>query len=85
MTATWREVLSWSCEACDVESLLVESEDWRVKQASVFERRCTSCGAAARGTTIRPAGVHYDLTTRRDFYPKARYSTRRTVGPTQVP
>lgn len=81
MTAVWREVTSWSCSACGVESLIVESEDLLVAKAAPFARPCVSCGTLAPGTTIRPAGVAYRITTRRDFYPRRSYLGGRQLRP----
>ena len=76
MTSVWREVTAWQCQACQAESLLIEREDRTSRKAATFERRCAWCAAPAPGTTIRPAGIAYQVTTRRDFYPRRRYPSR---------
>ena len=69
MPRRWREFTTWSCEACGAENLIVECDDREAHDATVFERICTTCGAAAVGKTIRPEGVRYQITTRHAFYP----------------
>jgi hypothetical protein len=76
MSSVWREVTSWCCDTCVHESLLVERDDRASGRSAAFERRCAWCGALAPGTTIRPAGTAYQVTTRRDFYPKRAYPRR---------
>jgi hypothetical protein len=76
MSSAWREVISWHCDACVRETLLVERDDRTSRRAAAFERRCAWCGALAPGTTIRPAGTAYEVTTRREFYPRRSYSVR---------
>jgi len=76
MSSVWREVTSWQCDACVRESLLIECDDRALRKSTAFVRRCAWCGALAPGTTIRPAGTAYQVTTRRDFYPKRSFSSR---------
>ena len=84
MVTRWHEFTSWSCESCGAENLIIEGEDRLVDKASTFERRCTTCSAVAVGKTIRPAGIRYRITTRRDFY-RRRFHRRPTgIDPTQV-
>ena len=80
----WHEFTSWRCESCGAENLIVEGEDRLVDEASTFERRCTTCATVAAGTTIRPAGIRYRITTRRDFYSRRFHRRPATYGPAEV-
>jgi len=68
MSASWREFTGWKCESCGTENIIVERAAGEVDEATVFERRCSFCGATAAGTTIRPKGMAYRITTARAFY-----------------
>ena len=68
MSASWREFTGWKCESCGAENIIVEKVANDVDEASVFERSCSACGVAAPGTTIRPRGTAYRITTPRAFY-----------------
>jgi len=70
MSASWREFTGWKCKACGLENIIVERVSNELDEAAVFERVCSACGATAPGTTIRPAGTAYRVTTARAFYPQ---------------
>jgi hypothetical protein len=69
MGQRWREFLSWRCESCGSENLILERRDATVDKPATFERVCNSCQVLAPGVTIRPAGLTYRLTTRQNWHP----------------
>ena len=69
MRLEWREFMSWRCEACGAENLILERRDASVDTSATFERVCHACNAQAPGVTIRPAGTTYRVTTRREWHP----------------
>ena len=48
----------------------MERDDREAHGATIFDRICTTCGAPAAGKTVRPEGIRYRITTRRQFYPE---------------
>lgn len=67
MAVRWREFMSWYCSACQSESVILEREDDAADKAMTFDRTCTACGRTAEGVTIKPAGIAYRLTSRREW------------------
>jgi len=68
MSASWHEFTGWKCQSCGTENIIVERAAGEVDEATVFDRSCAACGATAPGTTIRPRGTAYRITTARAFY-----------------
>jgi hypothetical protein len=67
MGMKWREFMSWHCATCQAENVILEREDDEADKAMTFDRTCTACGKSAEGVTIKPAGIAYRLTSRRDW------------------
>jgi len=67
MAVRWREFMSWYCSSCSFENVILEREDETADKALTFDRTCMACGRMAEGVTIKPAGVAYRLTNRREW------------------
>jgi hypothetical protein len=67
MAIKWREFMSWYCSGCHAENVILEREDDAADQAMTFDRTCTACGKPAEGVTIKPAGIAYRLTSRKEW------------------
>ena len=68
MAIKWREFMGWRCAACQSENVILEREDAADEEARAFDRVCTACGKSAEGVTIKPAGMAYRLTNRREWF-----------------
>jgi hypothetical protein len=62
--------MSWRCESCGSENVILERQDPTIDKPATFERICEGCHAPAPGITIRPAGMTYRLTTRKNWHPQ---------------
>jgi hypothetical protein len=69
MGKRWRQFLSWRCESCGTDNVILERVDAAADKSGTFARICLGCSTQAPGTTIRPVGVAYLSTTRKNWHP----------------